>query len=443
MKTVREVIRRAPVWVNPDHTIETAIILMRGHNLEAIPVLDGPNLSGIVLHGGLLGNNPQDPVSSAMVPGVPSISSDASVRDAADIMTQSAIATLPVVDDGKLIGVITAADLLPELGRSYDPLTGLHWSDSLREWAIEHLKGGSEITVLFVDLNGFGHFNKQYGHIIGDEVLRAVARTLVDLADEETDTLCRYGGDEFAVATIRPAEEAAELGATIARRIADIDIPEIDGEHISCSVGQFGGKRTKEREHTHYAATMNSLINLASRDATAHKKAAVLTRVQNGGAETAAPIVENTPRLKLARVDVRRTGRTAKAQIDLQIGSDAALEAGARGNLRIEGLNRFTATSTADTDEDSLLRLVADTTASALRSFLPQGYDVVVTDVVRNVMTDGHTVVTTVGQFVTPAKTTPIAGSAVVSEDANRAAAASVLAAVNRSIGLLFTKTGP
>jgi IMP dehydrogenase len=439
MKSVREVIRRAPVWVNPDHTIETAIILMRGHNIEAIPVLDGPDLAGIVLHGRLLGSDPENPVASVMLPGVPTVAADTSVREAADAMTRAGVGTLPVMDNGKLIGVITAADLLPELGRSYDPLTELHWSDSLREWSIEHLKDGSEITVLFVDLDNFGHFNKQYGHIIGDEVLKAVARNLVELTNPEVDTLCRYGGDEFAVATLRPADEASELGATIARKVSEIDIPEIEGEQISCAVGQFGGKRTKEREHTHYAATMNSLINLASRAAMAHKKATAVVRTQ-GGAEGGAPIVENTPRLKLARVEVRRTGRSAKVQVDLQIGTDAALEAGARGNLRIEGLNRFTATSTADTDEDSLLRLVADTTASALRSFLPQGYDAIVTDVVRNVMTDGLSVVTTVGEFVTPAQTTRIAGSAVVLEDAHRAAAASVLAAVNRSVGLLFTK---
>ncbi len=36
---------------------------------------------------------------------------------------------MPVVEGDRLIGVISVYDLLSEIGRSYDPMTGLPWSD--------------------------------------------------------------------------------------------------------------------------------------------------------------------------------------------------------------------------------------------------------------------------------------------------------------------------
>src|SRR5262245_55193554 len=67
MKTVREVIRRAPVWVNPDHTIESAIFLMRGHDIGVLPVLDGQKLVGMVLYSHLLGIDPTRRVGDVMM----------------------------------------------------------------------------------------------------------------------------------------------------------------------------------------------------------------------------------------------------------------------------------------------------------------------------------------------------------------------------------------
>jgi hypothetical protein len=47
-----------------------------------------------------------------------------------------------VMDEDGFHGVITSNMLLKELRRSWDPLTGLGWSDRLREWGIEHLGNG-------------------------------------------------------------------------------------------------------------------------------------------------------------------------------------------------------------------------------------------------------------------------------------------------------------
>lgn len=440
MKTVREVIRRAPVWVNPQHTVESAIILMRGHEIGALPVLDGSRLVGMVLYSHLLGVDIGRRVDEVMLVGIPAVTPEMSVREAASAMARARLGRLPVLEGGRLVGVITDGDLLPEVGRSFDPTTELPWADSLREWAIYHLQRGQEITVLFIDLDDFGQFNKRFGHIVGDEVLQAVARTLRAAIDPDTDFLCRYAGDEFCIVTLRSAEEAAELVARLSRRITEIELPSLHGERIACTIGKFGGKRTKEREHVHYAATLNSLINLASRDCTAHKSGQQTALEQ--GAEGIVPRFERSSRLRLERIWVRwRTGK-AHVRVELEIGSHSAEERSGQATLRIDGLNRYAASASAETDELGAIRLVAETTVCALRPLLPDGYDVTLLDVVENQIESGQHLITTVGQFHTGTQAIPIAGSALVGEDPYRAAASSVLAAVNRPLGKVLAKNG-
>jgi IMP dehydrogenase len=435
MKTVREVLRQAPVWVNPDHTVESAIVLMRGHSIGGLPVMDGCQLAGMVCYADLLGAHASTRVADIMSAPAEAVSPDASVREAAELMARTGASRLAVIEEDRLIGVITDGDLLPEVGRNYDPLTDLPWSDALREWAIDHLKHSEEITVLFVDLDNFGQFNKVYGHIVGDEVLQATARVMVSLTDPALDFLCRYGGDEFCIASLRDADEATALGTLISERVSEIRIASLAGTTITCSVGQHGGKRTREREHVHYAATLNSLINLASRACTANKRKvnslAQRTVISMGSGEGGS-------RLRLSRIEVQWDHRTAKVQVDLQVGGtppdmDVVV-------LEADDATVYSATMTGDTDVEGVLRLVAETTVGALRMFLPPGYDLTLSDVVLNQIASGQTIITAAGQFVIEGHAVPLAGSAVLGDDPYRAAASCVLAAVNRPLSRVVAR---
>jgi len=430
MKLVQDLIRRSPVWVNPEHTAESAIVLMRGHNIGALPVLDGPNLVGMVLYSHLLGVDPQQRVGDLMMVGVPTISPRMSVREAAAQMTRASLGRVPVVDGGRLVGVLTVGDLLPELGRATDPLTSLPWTDTLREWAIARLEQGLEITVLFIDLDGFGQFNKTYGHIVGDEVLRAVSEVIVASVDKDQEVVCRYGGDEFCIATLRSSTAASELAVRISRSVRDITLPSLGGQVVTCTIGQSGGKRTRERDHVHYAATLNNLINLASRDCTSRKA----SQTQAVVADIPVPAQGGAPRLRLGEVELRWEGAVAHACVNLHWAGTPGRSTESQEPLMIEGLTHYSASASARTDSEGALRLVAETTVAALRNVLPEGYDLQLSDMLLTRTAAGQGLTTVVASWITPTGQSRLAGTSVIAGCAHRSAASAVLATVNRSL---------
>jgi diguanylate cyclase (GGDEF)-like protein len=195
---------------------------------------------------------------------------DEDVRKAAAEFVDKGRAFAPVEQEGKIIGLVTPQQLLEELSCSWDPLTGLPWSDRLREWGSQTLAASREITIIFFDLNDFGHYNKQYGHIMGDRVLKAFVEQVNAFIDPDSDTFVRYGGDEFVLGTTRLRSDAEDLAKRIKLqpiRIPDLDVP------VEFSIGISGGKRSKERLSVHYAATLDNLINLASKDCLDGKRA--------------------------------------------------------------------------------------------------------------------------------------------------------------------------
>lgn len=97
------------------------------------------------------------------------------------------------------------------------------------------------LSLIFLDLDDFKHFNDTYGHSQGDEVLRRVARTLDESFRRGGDLVARYGGEEFAV--ILPGVDAHRAGLyaeRLRRRIWRMAIsigPSEAGERITISGG--------------------------------------------------------------------------------------------------------------------------------------------------------------------------------------------------------------
>lgn len=84
-----------------------------------------------------------------------------------------------------------------------DGLTGLanrrHFDDMLDRAHRRSRRTGSPLGLALVDIDHFKQYNDRYGHIQGDEALKAVARTLQAHARRPDDLAARFGGEEFAL----------------------------------------------------------------------------------------------------------------------------------------------------------------------------------------------------------------------------------------------------
>jgi diguanylate cyclase (GGDEF)-like protein len=101
-----------------------------------------------------------------------------------------------------------------------DPLTGLAnralFLDRLEHTLHRAERSDDEATVLFLDLDRFKLVNDSYGHVVGDELLIAVARRLQGCL-RQAETAARLGGDEFAV--LLEEEEGPRDAPRVAKRI--------------------------------------------------------------------------------------------------------------------------------------------------------------------------------------------------------------------------------
>lgn len=97
-----------------------------------------------------------------------------------------------------------------------DPLTEVgnrkFFANELARTITETLENGTNLSLLMADIDHFKKFNDTYGHLIGDQVLRLVARTLIENL-KGRDIIARYGGEEFVIllptTNVRDAEKVA------------------------------------------------------------------------------------------------------------------------------------------------------------------------------------------------------------------------------------------
>ncbi len=123
---VRDIMTRPALTVTSDTTLEDAYRTMRQKGIRHLPVLDGDLLVGVITDRDLrlatsaLAPSPFPPgsaVSTVMSRGLLTASPEDPVEDAARTMREHKIGCLPIVDDGRLEGIITGLDLLDALMR--------------------------------------------------------------------------------------------------------------------------------------------------------------------------------------------------------------------------------------------------------------------------------------------------------------------------------------
>lgn len=105
-----------------------------------------------------------------------------------------------------------------------DGLTGLYnhraFLDRLEQEFYRAQRYGTDLSVLLIDVDGFKQVNDTYGHLVGDEVLKKIAKMLKDNV-RTSDFVARYGGDEFAVILPETSSTEALAVAEKLRRNAE------------------------------------------------------------------------------------------------------------------------------------------------------------------------------------------------------------------------------
>ena len=125
---------------------------------------------------------------------------------------------------------------------THDPLTSLPnrtlFSDRLNHALLLASRSSTHVAVMFIDLDGFKSVNDAFGHEMGDQVLKRVAKRLNSCV-RESDTIARLSGDEFTlvVENITNPDDAAVIAQKI---LTTLSVPlQEEGQQITitASVG--------------------------------------------------------------------------------------------------------------------------------------------------------------------------------------------------------------
>ena len=122
---------RDPVILGPEDTLASAMEAMRRHRIRRAPVLAGDRLVGLLAEGDLkraqpsvLDSTPEEfqrvmegtPVSRIMITNPVTVGPDTALLEAVRTLHSTKFGALPVIAEGRLVGILTDSDLIRTLG---------------------------------------------------------------------------------------------------------------------------------------------------------------------------------------------------------------------------------------------------------------------------------------------------------------------------------------
>lgn len=127
MITAREIMRENVVTINLESSLEEAIELMLSQEISGLPVTDNEgHLAGIVTEFALLAivydeKIRQDTISEHMTANVLTIEADDPISKIADMCIVHRVRRVPVMEDGRIVGMISRRDVLKALYEAKAP----------------------------------------------------------------------------------------------------------------------------------------------------------------------------------------------------------------------------------------------------------------------------------------------------------------------------------
>lgn len=137
---------------------------------------------------------------------------------------------------------ITQKKKLEELARR-DSLTGLfnrrYFDETLQLCWASHQRKKAPLAMLMLDIDNFKRINDQFGHPVGDEVIKRVASVIQNNFQREADIIARLGGEEIAVLVQETSfEQTRDLANSVCRQIASNSIDTGKGPaSVTVSIG--------------------------------------------------------------------------------------------------------------------------------------------------------------------------------------------------------------
>ncbi|SDD92614.1 diguanylate cyclase (GGDEF) domain-containing protein [Massilia sp. PDC64] len=164
------------------------------------------------------------------------------------------LAAGPALEEQEHLAVTVAEQLALALGNArlreslrrqsvLDPLTGLfnrrHFDAALKRELARARRKNVPVSLVLVDIDHFKRVNDDYGHAVGDAVLRTIAQQL-RLGIREGDIACRYGGEEMVLLLPECAAEDARARAEAIRIALAAIAPHPAGEGPQQVTASFG-----------------------------------------------------------------------------------------------------------------------------------------------------------------------------------------------------------